>query len=286
MDLVPIPRVTRDDFRVSRRGGNPRVVLDNVSEWPALWRWQPDYLRSVIGHREVAVRETNGPPRNIFQNLAVGGRIPFDQYLDWVLETAHDLAEIPRNYRDVGDITKAVCDSGFESSYYFDAKLGKLSKDLLADTRVPDWYGSEPLDTNFWCGVVGTSSGLHCDVTPNCNVQINGTKHFTLFPPDQGRLIYKIRGGTHCLFDPNVPDFDRFPLARKATGWECTLQPGESLYIPVGWFHQVTVTSGWALNVNFFWRRPFPQGLAIPMLWLFLMRRGRARVLKALRPVR
>lgn len=283
MELVPIPRVVRENFRVPRLGGEPRVVLGNVTDWPALHRWEPAYLCALIGEREVTVRETNGPPRNIFQNLAGGGQLPFRQYLDWVLETAQDLREIPRRNDDVGRITQAVCDSGFESSYYFDANLAKLSTELLADTRVPDWYRVAPVDINFWCGVIGTSSGLHCDFTPNCNVQVRGTKHFTLFPPSQGRLVYQIPGGTHCLFDPNVPDFERFPLAERASGWECTLQPGESLYIPVGWFHQVTVTSGWALNINFFWRRPFPQGLVIPSLWQFLLRRGKARALRGLR---
>jgi len=285
LKVTPVHRVDRSEFRVSRMAGEPRVVVGNVSDWGALHRWQPDYLKSVIGDCVVAVREAKGPPRNIFQNLAEGGRIPFDQYLDWVLATARDLDQIALKYDDPGDITRAVCASGFDYSYYLDAKLGRLSETLLDDAPAPDWYRTEPLDTNLWCGVLGTSSGLHCDVTPNCNVQVIGTKHFTLFPPAQSRLIYQFRGGTHCLFDPNVPDFETFPLARDASGWECTLRPGESLYIPVGWYHQVTVTSSWALNVNFFWRRPFPQGLAIPVLWQFFLRRARAKAVRTVRSV-
>lgn len=283
MELVPIPRVDRSEFRVSRRPGEPRVVLDNVAGWPALERWDADYLRSVAGDQDVVVRERQGPPRNIFQNLADGGSAPFGDYLDWVLGTAEDLTGIAACAEDPREITRFLATAGLEVSYYLDAKLPRLSETLLRDTSVPDWYAGAPLDVNFWCGVLGTSSGLHCDVTPNCNVQVIGTKHFTLFPLDDAERVYRVGHGTHCRFDPNVPDFERFPLAQGATAWECTLRPGESLYIPVGWFHQVTVTSPWAVNVNFFWRRPFPQGLAAPRLWHFLLRRGRARVVRAVR---
>jgi hypothetical protein len=277
MRLSPIPRVSRADFRPARAAGGPVVVVDDTPGRPAFTRWSEGYLKSVAGHREVAVRETNGPPRNVFQNLAQGGRVPFGDYLDWVVETARDLEAIA-GHSGVRDITRAVAARGFDVSYYLDAKLDQLSDRLLADAPAPGWYRTAPVDTNLWCGVLGTSCGLHCDVTPNCNVQVIGRKHFILFPPSQSRRVYRIPRITHCRFDPNDPDFERFPLARRASGLQCTLSPGESLYIPVGWYHQVTVVSAWALNVNFFWRRPFPQGLATPPLWRFLLRRGWARV--------
>jgi hypothetical protein len=283
VELAPVPRVTRGEFRPSRWGGEPQVVVDVATSWRALHRWRPEYLKSVIGDRAVVVRETNGAPRNIFQNLAVGGSIRFPQYLDWVLETAGDLAPIAAHNPHIGGITKAVAEFGFESSYYLDVKLERLSRTLLDDIEIPNWYRTAPVDINLWCGVLGTSSGLHCDVTPNCNVQIAGHKTFILFAPSQSRRVYQVPGITHGRFDPNLPDYDRFPLARAATGRECTLKPGEALYIPVGWYHQVTVRSGWALNVNFFWPRPFPQGLLRPSLWHFLLRRGWARTRRAAR---
>jgi hypothetical protein len=259
------------------------VVIDDERNWGFAQHWHADYLRSTVGDSEVAVREANGPPRNIFQNLAEGGRIPFPDYLDWVLDTGEQLRPILQRCNDVAGITRAVCASGLECSYYLDVKLEELSRTLRGEVRAPEWYRAPPMDVNFWCGVLGTSSGLHCDVTPNCNVQVTGQKHFILFPPSQSRAVYQVPGITHCRFDPNVPDFDRFPLAKHAQGWQCRLQPGESLYIPVGWFHQVTVVSEWAVNVNFFWRRPFPQGLLQPRLWRFLCRRQRAKLARKFR---
>ncbi|WP_405704625.1 cupin-like domain-containing protein [Streptomyces xanthophaeus] len=277
MDLHPVPRVPRGAFRPGLLlRDRPAIVPDCALHWPATKYWDSDYLRRAAGHRDVAVRETDGPPRNIFQHLGPGGRVQFGQYLEWVLETAEDLEDLVRPGLDPGAVTKAVCDSRFERSYYLDAKLAALSPVLIQDAPAPDWFRSELVDTNFWCGVLGTSSGLHCDVTPNCNVQVIGEKSFFLFPPSQARSLYKLPRVTHCRFDPNVPDYDAFPRARRAVGFHSTLRPGESLYIPAGWYHQVTVMSSWAVNVNFFWRRPLMQTAARAELWPLLLRRYRA----------
>jgi hypothetical protein len=283
---IDIPRVPASGFRPSRGGGEPRVVIDNVQRWRALQLWEPQYLKAKAGSTQVAVRETIGPPRNVYQNLAEGGKISFAQYLDWVLETASgdDFRAILQNSTDVSTVVRAVSESGFERSYYLDAKLVTLSKELLKDVETPGWFRTDPVDVLLWCGVLGTSSGLHFDLTPNCNVQVVGQKHFILCPPSQARWLYRTHGGAHCRFDPNVPDFDRFPLARRADFWRCTLRVGESLYIPAGWFHQVTVTSAWALNVNFFWPRPFPQGLLTPTLWGLALRRSWVRLRAGFRP--
>ncbi|WP_405914900.1 cupin-like domain-containing protein [Streptomyces sp. NBC_00728] len=277
MDIRPVVRVPSAEFSPHAFiGDRPAVVTDCTADWPAVRHWDSRYLRRVAGPREIAVRETDGPPRNIFQRLGPGGRIRFEQYLDWVLEAAEDLKPVLRPGIDSGAVTQAVCDHRFEQSYYLDAKLAALSPELLRDAPVPDWFRSPLVDTNFWCGILGTSSGLHCDVTPNCNVQVIGQKSFLLFPPSQARLLYKLPKATHCRFDPNLPDYDTFPRARRAVGFRCTLRPGECLYIPVGWYHQVTVMSPWAVNVNFFWRRLLSQSVAHTELWPLLLRRSRA----------
>ncbi|MFF3734279.1 cupin-like domain-containing protein [Streptomyces sp. NPDC002476] len=281
--LVPVPRVSWADFRPPYGGGEPRVVFG----WPpgqvAPQVWSADYLKSVVGEREVPVREVEGPPVNFFQNLGEGGCISFLHYMDWVVETAEAIRENIGESPDAQRATSAIRRIRPERFYYLDAKLERLSKDLAVSLPVPGWYRKKPVDTNFWCGVLGTSCGLHSDVKPNCNTQIVGRKEFVLFPPSQSRFVYRIPGATHCRFDPNAPEFERFPLARRTAGLRCVLRPGESLYIPVGWFHQVTVVSAWAVNVNFFWPRPFPQGLVNRSLWPLLLRRGRARGVTVLR---
>jgi hypothetical protein len=284
MEILELPRVQKNHrFQPPWHGGLPCIVENQVCDWAAFQRWTPDYLKRAASGIHISVREAIGPPLNIYQKLAQGGKIPFSDYLDWVLEISEgeDFRAIQRNHKDPANITRAVRDIHFEESYYLDAKLEESLPELLQDIKTPAWYSCNPIDAIFWCGVLGTSSGLHSDLNPNCNVQVFGKKHFFLFAPSQAKNLYRMAGRTHCHFDPNAPDFEKYPLARQAQGWQCYLRPGECLYIPVGWFHQVTVVSGWSMNVNFFWPRPFPQGLLTPALWPLLCRRSLA---KSMRP--
>lgn len=283
-----VPQVHANEFRVPLAGGEPRVVTDAASDWPAVRLWRTDYLKRVAGDSDVVVREVAGPPVNIFQKVADGGRIRFADYLDWVLEVDEDVSRrlgsaLDREEVNSTEVYRLVESLRFECSYYLNASLNKVSAALLDDIQVPDWFATDTWAINLWCGVLGTSCGLHCDLAPNCNVQVIGRKRFVLFAPDETPRLYRISGRTHCHFDPNAPDFDAFPLARQAVRWECTLHPGEALYIPVGWYHQTTVMSNWAINVNMFWPRPFTHGLTTPGVWPHLMRRARALLLARLR---
>jgi ribosomal protein L16 Arg81 hydroxylase len=60
-------------------------------------------------------------------------------------------------------------------------------------------------------------------------------------------------------FNPEVPDFDQFPLARHATMIECLVQPGELLYVPAGWYHHVRALT-FSLSSNR-WARALPLAL-------------------------
>jgi hypothetical protein len=267
MDIKPVIRTTRQEFSDTKWRGEPRVIVGNVPHWNASGLWSAPYLEEKAGYRKVLVRAKQGTAANTHSNSDAGGQILFSRYLEWVLDASIDLQDICRGCTDATGIAKAVAKSGMGASYYLDTSLTELSANLAADAPAPDWGASKPTGTRLWCGVLGTSCGTHADALPNCNVQVMGNKHFLLFPPSQGRFLYRMRGSTQCRFDPVLPDFERFPLARQASGLECTLKPGESLYIPAGWYYQVTVVSGWAVNVNFLWPRPIMQTLATPSLW-------------------
>lgn len=276
MHLRPVPRVHSKQFRPSRFAGEPRVVTGVAASWPALERWTPEYLKEIAGERLVHVRERKGAPRNVGQSHEPGGRLPFGEYLDWILDTSKEYEDLLGTNLAPDEVVDAMEEAGYEESYSLDVPLDELSGALLRDVEPPRWYAAAPKTTAFWCSVFGNSSGLHYDVSPNCNVQVRGRKHVVLFAPSQTRFLYRFTDPeAHCAFDPTKPEFERFPLARRAEGWECRLEEREALYIPMGWYHQLTVVSPWALNVNFWWRRPFPQGLVTRSVWPQLAWRAR-----------
>lgn len=114
----------------------------------------------------------------------------------------------------------------------------------------------------FWLGPTGTVTPLHCDFDDNIFAQIWGTKRIFLAPPHHDEFLY-VREANPVLFgspvDPEAPDDERFPLACQANLIECIVRPGDLLYVPAGWYHQVRALS-FSLSSNR-WARGVPLAL-------------------------
>ena len=98
-------------------------------------------------------------------------------------------------------------------------------------------------------GPKGAQLGLHYDFlhTHAYLAQIIGTKRCVLFSPEDSPLLYK------GAVNPDAPDFEKFPLFRNATAYECTLAPGELLFMPRRWWHHVVcLEKSITVNYNFF----------------------------------
>ena len=91
----------------------------------------------------------------------------------------------------------------------------------------------------LWFGPKGTFTPIHHDLTNNMLVQIYGRKKVTLIPALQTPHIYNDLWVFSQLKDPNQIDVEQYPLAKKLTPIECILEPGEALFIPIGWWHAV-----------------------------------------------
>ncbi|MCK3830167.1 cupin-like domain-containing protein [Pseudomonas reactans] len=53
-----------------------------------------------------------------------------------------------------------------------------------------------------------------------------------------------------CDFSPSSSDFDRFPKAKQVEFFRLHLRPGDMLYLPEGWFHEVSSLS-MSFSINF-----------------------------------
>jgi hypothetical protein len=93
--------------------------------------------------------------------------------------------------------------------------------------------------SNFlWFGPKGTFTPLHHDLSNILLVQIYGRKKVTLVPALQVPLLYNDVG---VFSAAAFPDFDvqRHPLMAGARKLELEISPGDTLFIPVGWWHCV-----------------------------------------------
>ena len=91
----------------------------------------------------------------------------------------------------------------------------------------------------------GARTRLHFDQVDNVYLQVAGTKRFRIFDPAQGARLgpYPFhhpldRSGRVDLRDVKG-SIGRFPRLAEARGAEVTLAPGDVLFLPAYWWHEV-----------------------------------------------
>jgi len=128
----------------------------------------------------------------------------------------------------------------------------------LEDNRLPvPTPGATP---RVWIGNASRVTA-HFDVSANIAVVAAGRRRFTLFPPDQtanlyvGPLDWTIAGQPTSMVDIEAPDLDRFPrfAAAQAAMQVADLEPGDALFIPSLWWHEVRATGPLNVLVNYWW---------------------------------
>jgi hypothetical protein len=119
--------------------------------------------------------------------------------------------------------------------------------------RVYLWLGRE------------TRTPLHYDRIENVFVQVMGTKRFVLEPPDSaaGRYVQDAPSAHLSLVDPYAPDPERFPEYDPSRARTVLLGAGDALYLPPGWFHDVTAEDV-SISVNCWYGETLPKRTGEP----------------------
>lgn len=95
-------------------------------------------------------------------------------------------------------------------------------------------------------GARSTTVRMHFDID-NSNVlltQISGRKRVVLIAPEYSELLYRIPYNTFCMVDFDNIDMEKFPALKYVKGYDVMMEPGDSLYMPSGYWHYITYTDG------------------------------------------
>lgn len=233
--ISAVPRMNMLDaaaFRMHAAKGLPFVITGLVGKWP-LSALTPQTLRDRFGELHVRARvgdyvNTAFAPDRAMQDMSLLA------YLELV---ANDTQDLP-------------------------PYLGNLElRELNALCHWPAYFNKMG-PPRFWLGPSGTVTPLHCDYDDNIFAQVWGSKRIFLSPPHHDEFLYPREANAILFgspFNPEAPDFEKFPLARQAAMIECIMQPGELLYVPAGWYHQVRALT-FSLSANR-WARALPLAL-------------------------
>ena len=124
---------------------------------------------------------------------------------------------------------------------------------------------------NFWLGN-RTRIAAHWDLPDNLACCAVGHRRFTLFPPEElenlyvGPLHMTPSGREVSLVDFHEPNFDKYPRFRKAlkNAQVAELEPGDALFVPSMWWHQVEGLDSLNVLVNYWWRQS-PSYMSTPV---------------------
>lgn len=215
-----LPRLSLADeglagFRAHEAAGEPIVITDFAAAWPALQRWTPGRLSERVGDRMVRVYDASfgEPGRGYMSNVDA---MPFSQFLDEVLEQGRDLRMFLYN-------------------------ISRQVPELLEDIDFPDI--GEKFSRNFvftFFGCQGSTTPLHYDIDMGkvFHTVVRGRRRIRLFAPDQSRALYRHPFTVRSYVDLDTPDYEAFPALAGARGFEVVLEPGQTLYMPPGWWHE------------------------------------------------
>ncbi|TVU46770.1 hypothetical protein EJB05_06329 [Eragrostis curvula] len=233
-----------DQFRSQYDGKGP-VLLTNLAEtWPAKTKWTLQQLTKDFG--EVQFRISQRSPQKITMKLK--------DYVSY-MELQHD--EDPL--------------------YIFDDKFGESVPALLEDYSVPYLFQEDFFDVLDydqrpafrWLIIGPERSGASWHVDPGLtsawNTLLCGRKRWALYPPGRvpGGVTVHVsdEDGDVDIETPTSLQWwlDIYPhLAEHEKPLECTQLPGETIFVPSGWWHcvlnletTVAVTQNFVNQSNF-----------------------------------
>jgi len=114
-------------------------------------------------------------------------------------------------------------------------------------------FTSRLQDVVFWFSSGGSKSFLHMDTVDNINCMMSGVKEWFIVDLEHSKLIEMDHGeGDYCSVNVDKVDMLKYPSLQNLPWWSARLEPGDCIFVPYGWAHQVTAHFR-NIAVNIWW---------------------------------
>jgi len=197
----------------------PVVIGDACKDWKAKDKFTPDFFKSEYGSRKVKVQGKHYKLEDfidLMENATIENPAPYPCKLQIDRDYPELLPDIsPRFKFSMPDWCHNILVKPF----------------LLSAETYEIFFGSPGGQFPY---VHYDYMGLHAFIT-----QIYGVKEFTVIPPDQTPYVYPVKYNTWVSEVPDIKnvDLEKYPLCANITPITFTIGPGETLFIPNGWWH-------------------------------------------------
>jgi hypothetical protein len=245
----------------------PVVLRDACRSWPAVEAGRTS-ATSLLAYVERFA--TDRPAELFVGEAAIGGRYFYGDSPEG-FNFKRNVMSLAQALRPIEDFANAP-ESGT-------AYMGSLPADQYAPGfAVENALSFMPATAKprLWIGNASNVS-CHYDNFDNLACVVAGRRRFTLFPPDAiadlyvGPIDHTMAGPPVSLAAGTPPGDTRFPRfeAARERALVVELLPGDALYLPKLWWHQVEATDPINLLVNYWWDA-FSYGPDAPMTAMML----------------
>lgn len=234
MKLQPVDRISgvssKDFVKEYLNKGQPVILKDFINQDSACWsRWSYDYFKEIAGNEQINVYGKEEDSQNYAASPPIG-KMSFAQYLDTISAGPTELR-------------------------LFLFNLLKLRPELKKDVVYNDVTGGKVLQNLpfMFFGGEGSSTRNHFDIDMSHVFisQFQGYKRIWLFPNNQSDLMYKLPYNFHSIANLKTSNVKDYPGLEFLNGYEALIGPGETCYMPAGWWHYIQYeTEGYSISVR------------------------------------
>lgn len=230
-EITRVHTITKKEFLSDYVKPQKPVVIEHlIDDWKAYDKWNLAYIKDIAGDKEVPLYDDRPVKHDEGFNQA-HATMSMRAYVDL-------LKKEPTNYRIfLYNLMKEV------PSLKEDFKFPKIGLRLLKQIPML-FFGGE-----------GSKVFMHHDIdwANILHFHFEGKKQCVLFPPSETPHLYKVPYSLITREDINFddPDYDKFPNLKKAKGFICHLNHGETLYMPEGYWHYMKYeTPGFSMSLR------------------------------------
>jgi hypothetical protein len=200
----------------------PVIIRNLADQFPAGKKWTMDYIKKVCGDVTVDIYDNNN------KNSA----------------SAYTRADLKMKFADYADYITTNTPTKLRMFLF---NMFKERPELRNDFPCPSFFKGVMGKIGFmFFGAKDIKVRIHQDMDMS-NVlltQFHGRKRVVLVSPEYSTLLYKLPFNTHSLIDLDNPDYQKYPGLKYVQTHECIMEPGDSLFMPSGYWHYITYLDG------------------------------------------
>jgi len=198
----------------------PVVLKDAAKNWKALGKFTPEFFKKNYGH--------------IVKNIG-GKDYTLGEFIDLMINSDE---KNPAPYPCKIDVIKYMPELVADIS----PRLSYTLPDRITSPLIPKGFlgGADNYEL-FFGGVNGWFPYIHYDYMHlhAFITQVYGEKEFIIYTPDQEKYLYidEKEPWQSAVKNYHDPDLSKYPLFANAKPTKVIVGPGETLFIPCGWWH-------------------------------------------------